>query len=458
MQSACVLRSAYCSPQEMAGVDARASVLLAFSGGADSMALLHLLAEDAKQKGFSLTLAHVNHGIRGEEALRDRDFCRAQAERYGLEICILDADVPALAAQSGRGLEEEARAVRYEYFEALMQERNIPLLVTAHHADDQIETVLFHLARGCALPGLCGISPVRSFGNGFLVRPLLEASRNTILQFVKNEGLTYVSDSTNEDVTYARNKLRCEVVPVLEELFSNPQERVAAMTAALREDQDALFSMAKAFLKEQDGEALSVEALLALHPAVAKRGIVEWIRERTGISVQSAQLLPLWELLTSRKTQAEVTLGKGVRAVIERDRLSLKIGEDTQVEPFCVPVCLGETVLPTSGIRILVKKEDERTKVHNLSTTHAINYRVPSAIIKKACWRSREAGDVILLGGMHRKLRKLYNAKGIPTSLRERLPLLCDGEEILLAPMIGTRDGIACQEGDECLSIEIILL
>lgn len=457
MPSTCVLRSAYRSPQEMAGLDANASVLLAFSGGADSMALLHLLAEDAKQKGFSLTLAHVNHGIRGEEALRDRDFCRAQAERYGLEICILDADVPALAAQSGRGLEEEARALRYAYFESLMQEKNIPVLVTAHHADDQLETVLFHLARGCALRGLCGIPPVRPFGDGFLVRPFLEAPRTAILQLIKDEGLSFVSDSTNEDVTYARNKLRREVVPALEELFSNPQERVAAMTAALREDQDALLSMANAFLEDQSGEDLSVKDLLALHPAVAKRGIVEWIRQRTGISVQSAQLLSLWELLTSRKAQAEVTLGKGVCAVIERDRLSLKDGEETEAEPFCIPVCLGETVLPASGIRILVKKEDERTKVHNLSTTHAINYRVPSVIMKRACWRSREAGDVILVGGMHRKLRKLYNAKGIPTSLRERLPLLCDGDEILLAPMIGVKDGIACQEGDECLSIEIIL-
>ena len=117
-------------PAALAGVEPDIPVLLALSGGADSRALLDLLAEASRRDGFPLLLAHVNHGIRGEDAIRDREFCRSLAEQYGLQIAVLDADVPALAAERGQGIEETARAVRYEFFERLMRERSIPLLAT----------------------------------------------------------------------------------------------------------------------------------------------------------------------------------------------------------------------------------------------------------------------------------------------------------------------------------------
>ena len=206
------------TPQALAGLDKTTPVLLAFSGGADSRALLHFLATRANEDGFPLTLAHVNHGIRGEEALRDRGFCQAVAETYGLELCILDADIPSLAKEHGRGLEEEARVVRYEYFERLMRERRIPLLATAHHADDNLETVLFHLCRGTGLSGLCGIAPTRDLAYGILTRPLLQVSRREILAYCHNNNLEYVTDSTNSDTAYARNRIRGEVIPILSDL------------------------------------------------------------------------------------------------------------------------------------------------------------------------------------------------------------------------------------------------
>ena len=161
-------------PWELADVSPQTPVLLALSGGADSRFLLHVLSKGAERDGFPILLAHVHHGIRGETADRDCEFCLSLAARYGLPIEVLRADVPTLAREHGRGLEEEARAVRYEFFGRLMRERGIHLLATAHQADDLLETMLFRMARGTGGGGLCAIPRVRKFGEGWLTRPLLE--------------------------------------------------------------------------------------------------------------------------------------------------------------------------------------------------------------------------------------------------------------------------------------------
>ena len=159
-------------------------VLVGVSGGADSVALLDMMQKE--YPGAPMLLAHVNHGIRGEEALCDRAFCENVAKERGLEIVILDVDIPAIAKEKGQSLEEAAREVRYAFFADLMRERNIPVLLTAHHADDHLETILFRIARGTGLSGLCGIAPIRPFEMGHLVRPLLGFTKQGVLQYCKN--------------------------------------------------------------------------------------------------------------------------------------------------------------------------------------------------------------------------------------------------------------------------------
>ena len=189
-------------PWELAGADPKTPVLLALSGGADSRLLLDRLAKGSKRWGFPLLLAHVHHGIRGESADRDADFCRALAEQYGLPIEVLFSNVPALAKAHGRGIEEEAREVRYAFFEELMRARNIPLLATAHQADDLLETMLFRIARGTGTAGLCAILPARRFANGFVTRPLLGLSAKEVRGACRAEGLKFTEDETNADPAY----------------------------------------------------------------------------------------------------------------------------------------------------------------------------------------------------------------------------------------------------------------
>ena len=207
-------------------------ILVGFSGGADSTALLDRLS---RLPGYSVAAVHVNHGIRGEEAIRDREFCRGFCRDRGIPFFCLDADVPAMRRQ-GESLETAARRVRYGYFAAVMGEQDYPLLALAHNADDNLETVLFRICRGTGLRGLCGIPPVRAFGSGYLVRPLLGVSREEILRYLGERELSYVTDSTNEETDAARNRLRLTVIPALRAATGDPVAGVTRMTRLLAAD------------------------------------------------------------------------------------------------------------------------------------------------------------------------------------------------------------------------------
>ena len=449
------------SPSTLSGLPSNASVLLALSGGADSRALLDMLAKCADVDGFSLTLAHVNHSIRGETALRDRAFCQRLADAYGLEIVFLDADVPALAKEHGRGLEEEAREVRYAFFARLMEERSIPLLATAHHADDLLETVLFRLSRGTGPAGLCGIAPSRRFANGFLTRPLLRVTREEILDYCRVNKLEFVVDETNTDTAYARNRIRSEVVPILESLFPTPQKRVLSLTEDLREDEALLTELCEECLdRARTPMGLSVEVLCQAPTPICRRVLMRWVEAQTGSAPERVHLAALMRLIVGETPRARVALPNGVSAVAEMGYLRALSSCET-VGEICMPFCDGVTDFPTLGVSICVQKgdgNDALTKINNLSTVLHINLNKNSAIIKKECfWRTYREGDVILQHGMHKKLRRLYREAGVPPRLRNRIPLLCDAEGILWAPFSNAlRDG-ASDDGEPytvCVSLD----
>lgn len=178
-----------------------AAVIAAVSGGADSMAMLLFLMKISERYSLSLTVAHVNHGLRGEEARRDEEYVRSFCEKNSLRFEVLHADVAALAKQSGETCEECGRRVRYEFFESIDKNAKI---ATAHTASDNAETMLFNLARGSSLKGLCGIPPVR----GNIIRPLIFCTREDIEVFCRENSLDFVTDSTNLTLDYSRNKIR----------------------------------------------------------------------------------------------------------------------------------------------------------------------------------------------------------------------------------------------------------
>ncbi|MBA4347974.1 MAG: tRNA lysidine(34) synthetase TilS, partial [Clostridiales bacterium] len=199
------LAACECSPTD--------EVLVALSGGADSTALLlslHTLQNEGKIRG--LFAAHLNHGIRGETAARDQRWCMALCERLGIPLATENADVPAFAKEHGQSLEQAAREVRYEFLERARESFGASVIATAHHRDDQAETVLMNLIRGSGAIGLCGMKP----RNGNIIRPMLNISKEEILAFLAKADETYCEDETNAENAAVRNRIRNELLPMLE--------------------------------------------------------------------------------------------------------------------------------------------------------------------------------------------------------------------------------------------------
>ncbi len=438
----------FLSPAELSGLSPDTPILVAYSGGADSTALLHMLCSLSKETGAAIYAAHVNHGIRGDEADRDEAFCRSATEELGVRIFVHHANVPALAEQRGESIEATARRVRYEFFDELMEEYHIPLLAVAHNANDNLETMLFHLARGSGLKGLCGIPVSRLCAHGTLVRPLLEVSREEILSYCRENGLEFVNDSTNVDTDYTRNRIRSEIVPLLQSINPSAVAHGARLAESLRADELCLESMAEWFFSEmRDGFALEIEKLNGSPDAIVNRALMMLYDEFSGGRVlERSHLLALRALARKGIPHASVTLPHGGEAVIEDGKLCFR----ERVAPLCYEpyvLALSDEAHPLSSSEHLISQTNCKIVIrtsHNAKNIYkkSILLSIDSATINGHMFvRNRLPKDKILLGGMHKSLKKLLCDRKVPLSLRSRLPVICDADGILAVPLVGVRDG-----------------
>ena len=243
-------------------------VLCAVSGGADSMCLLHWLSELQQERGFQLAAAHFEHGIRGAESLRDAEFTAEQCRKLKVPFRFGNGDVPAFAAEQKIGLEEAARILRYRFLEETADRLGCDRIATAHNQNDNAETMLMNLCRGAGTRGLTGIPPVR----GRLIRPLLMTDRKTIEAFLRERGIPHVEDSSNRDDRNTRNRIRHQLMPLLEEMNPSVLAAFSRTASLLREDEKTLCRLAEDFLAAHLTEnRLPAAEFRKLEPAVASR-------------------------------------------------------------------------------------------------------------------------------------------------------------------------------------------
>ena len=453
------LPSKFTSPAELCGASETAPVLVAFSGGADSSALLVMLCRYASQVGAKIYAAHVNHGIRGEEADRDELFCRQTAERLGVEIFVCKKDVPAFAKETSQSIETAARQVRYEFFDEIMREHGIPILATAHNANDNLETVIFNITRGCGLSGVCGIPPCRSCKNGFAVRPILSMSREEILSFCSENGIEYVTDSTNVDTDYTRNKIRAEVIPTLLSINSGAVENAARMSETLREDSACLTSLSDWFFEEMnDDGSFEIEKLLGSPSAVTGRAIISLYSAVSGKSdLEAVHLAAIRELCKRAVPHSRLNLPSDVDALIENKRLYLVKREPTPApaEDFYTELSQGENFIPEINAKIIIGTSQNEKNIYKNSI---LLYLDSDKICGSLVARSRRNGDKILQRGVNRQVKKLLCDLHIPLSLRYRLPMLCDDNGIVAIPHAAIRDGLKGKPEKNCLTVRFCLL
>ena len=432
----------YSSPHILTSLPKNTPVLLAYSGGADSSALLHLLYTDAKTQGFKLHAAHFNHGIRGDEADRDAEFCKCTCDNLGIPFHLGGADIPSLAKANGNSIETEAREQRYAFFKKIMRENGIPILVTAHHAEDQIESIMLHILRGSGISGLCGMADCRPFENEFsLVRPLLKTGKEDILSYCADNNIEFVTDSTNTDTNYARNFIRAELTPKMRELQPNLAKVFERLSESAYETNDFIDSVAKDFLiKNNEGEdKIPLSSFNELHPSVKSRVIILAYKKHSNQnSLESTHIKSVIELCLNEKSHSSISLPNMIAAKIENGCLVFTTDkEEINSEAFVFPFTIGKTVLP-NGITINIEKNPEQ----NPSRTDVFLDVRCDILNNDTYFRSKNEGDAIFSGKMNKKVKKLISEKKIPLNMRDKLPLLVCENEILWIPTVAVCDRI----------------
>ena len=301
-------------------------LLCAVSGGRDSVCLLHYLAAVAPERGFTVAAGHLNHRMR-PEAQRDEDFVRGLCRDLGVVFYTEAAPVYETAARWGLGVEETGRRLRYDFLLRTAEKIGAERIATAHHAQDQAETVLLNLLRGTGPEGLGGIPPVR----GRIVRPLLQTGRAEIEDYLRRHGLSYVEDSTNEDIHYARNRLRRELWPQLETIQPALTRTISRTAEILRRENDYLDALAGERLPSE-GAAVETAALLAAPEALRPR-MVRLLLDRMPTGKRDVGAVHIEAVLAlAAAGGGTLDLPEGLRAVCRKGWLRLTVGEEMPPE------------------------------------------------------------------------------------------------------------------------------
>ena len=375
-------------------------VICAVSGGADSMALLWAMYLLKDKLQISLSAAHFNHHLRGEESNRDEAFVTDFCEGYGIPLYKGEGNVTT----GEKGLEAAAREARYAFLESLPGK-----IATAHTADDNAETLLMHLIRGTGLKGLGGISPV--LGNR--IRPMLTVTREEVLLFLESYHISYVEDSSNKEDAFLRNRLRHHVMPLLKKENPRLSENLTEMALGLREDEALLTTR----LSEEN---LCVSRLREMHSGERARVLGVFL-EKCGVKEpQRAHIRLAEELVFSENPSAKGNFPSGI--VIQRKYNILeKAPAATELEEKIL-TCPGQVEYPQLGIRIVAEPATEIVR----KTERFVISPVENIYI-----RSRKAGDEITLSGGTKSLKAIFVDRKIPQTERSLTPVLASGDQVL---------------------------
>jgi tRNA(Ile)-lysidine synthase len=417
-------------------------IIVAVSGGPDSVALLGILQKLSPVYDLTLKVAHLNHGLRGEESDREEAFVGNLSASLGLPFSSKKIEMIRIIKKEKMSLEDACRKERYGYLEALRRDEGCQKVALGQHRDDQAETVLIRFLRGSGLEGLRGMVPLR---DGIFIRPLIERSRKEILAYLEQEGMRYMKDSSNDQETCLRNRIRRRLIPELLSQY-NPRlaETIGRMAEIFREEDDYLRVEAGRILKQWGCAGTSGKISIPLgelqgrHPAMRRRIIKEILLtlspSKNGIGYRHIDAV--LNIAAGARPNARLDMPFQVRIRREYDRLYIEKEENREdrLEAYAYDVRLpGEVQIPEAGRRmvfVFVKMEDVSfpgRRGKQVAFMDADKIAFPLVV------RNRRPGDRIEPLGMTgaKKVKDLLIESKIPPSQRNVLPMLTDRSSVL---------------------------
>ncbi len=371
-------------------------VLIGVSGGADSIALLEFFVSVKEKYDLDICVAHIEHGIRGEDSVNDAEFVKNYCKKLGVNFYLKTIDAPNLAKKAKMGVEEYSRMARYDFFNTIECDK----IATAHNLTDNIETLLFRLARGTGLKGACSIPAVR----GKIIRPFIEVSSGEIRKWCNDNNIPYRVDCTNSDSAYSRNLIRLEILPLFEKLNANYQDNIENFISDVNEDYAFIDNYVKSiYPKIVKNNEIDLPKLNELDLSIKKRILIMFFDEN-GYSLNRIHLQSVIDItLKSGKTQIK----ENVFAISAKGKIRLAKFND------------------------LNKKDEFVTKILNIDEFKDKNidfYCDCDKIVGNIIIRAKQAGDRIKPAGRNvsKTLKKLFNESAYPIEKRDKKIVVCD--------------------------------
>lgn len=409
-------------------VKAGDNIICALSGGADSMALLYVLYEAREELGISLYAAHLNHGIRGEEADGDCVAAKRFCEKIGVELFVKNVDIPRLAKEQGIGEEECGRNERYFFFDEIKERLHGGRIATGHHMNDNAETVLFNLFRGSG--GLKGIPYVR----GDVIRPLRDVSRREIEEYLRKNNISWREDSTNKENKYTRNYIRNVIIKEIEEQFPSAIYKIAQSAEISERDSEYLDLLAMESGAFENG-AIIFEKFIPLHESLKRRVVILALKAWGVQNINSQIISAVYETVTGPtgnkrdignnlivyKSYSFIMCEQSGKILKDKNEHFIKIDENLEI-----------TV--SDGIWS-VKSVDKKEKMRDNKRIVVLD---ADKLGEGVSLRKRMDGDYIYPKGMdgRKKLKEIFINMKIPVKKRDEITLLAKGSEILFIPGI----------------------
>lgn len=408
-------------------------IIVGVSGGADSMCLLHFLISIRKEMSLELIVAHINHNLRGDEAMRDQNLVSDFCCNNNVQCEILSADINKISAETGESSEECGRRIRYEFFNKLCEQNG--KIATAHTLSDSCETVLFNIARGTGLKGLTGIPKLRDN----IIRPLIDITRQQVEQYCNENKIIFITDSTNLENDYNRNKIRNIAIPVFKDINPSFEFSVARLLKIAEEQLCLLDKLANNVLSNaQTKDGYNCGIIRKNDSIIIKQIVINILKKARCTSFEERHINLIVDSVYNLNGVVQLPGGficsakQGVLRVyksVEQNNHKKSVNINRAIFPkkSCEFVVNNQKI----SVQIISKEEfDKIMKVNKLLVKNSLDYDI---IHDETQFRTRMSGDVFKQfgRGVSKSLKKLFSEAKIPSEKRDDIIVLAEGSDIL---------------------------